>query len=125
MTGAAFIFLTEADQKKLVLHLKQSLYSFASLGKFKTTRYSTKPVQAWFLKSSEDKCRFFKDGKCSVYEARPTQCRTFPFWPENMTQDKWAKIGELCPGIGKGESQPLKSLLEQVEADRELCSHSK
>lgn len=25
-------------------------------------------------------CHFWKDGKCSVYKARPLNCRLFPFW---------------------------------------------
>ena len=28
-------------------------------------------------------CIFWDDG-CTVYPVRPTQCRTFPFWPENL-----------------------------------------
>lgn len=44
-------------------------------------------------------CVFFDTQKkcCSVYDARPTQCRTFPFWDYFKE-----KIGELkieCPGV--------------------------
>ncbi|MDH4064303.1 MAG: YkgJ family cysteine cluster protein [Acidobacteriota bacterium] len=45
----------------------------------------------------------FWNGKCTVYEARPTQCRTFPFWKETVkTPASWAQAGELSPGIGTG-----------------------
>jgi Fe-S-cluster containining protein len=44
-------------------------------------------------------CIFYdrEAGGCSVYEARPTQCRTFPFWDYYKT-----RVDELkreCPGI--------------------------
>ena len=32
---------------------------------------------------SDGPCFFYKNG-CSIYDVRPTQCRTYPFWPEIM-----------------------------------------
>lgn len=44
---------------------------------------------------------------CSVYTARPTQCRTWPFWPENLRSRRhWQRAAQTCPGIGRG---PLHS----------------
>lgn len=49
-------------------------------------------------------CEFLVDGGCSVHEVKPTQCRTFPFWPELLeSRREWHKTGKWCPGIGKGE----------------------
>lgn len=49
-------------------------------------------------------CCFLINNKCTIYEARPLQCRTWPFWPENMKQTTWKKeIKPYCPGIGKGK----------------------
>ncbi len=40
---------------------------------------------------------------CTVYEARPAQCRTFPFWPENVASPSdWEQVGASCPGQGIG-----------------------
>jgi Fe-S-cluster containining protein len=40
---------------------------------------------------------------CSIYEARPTQCRTWPFWTENLTSHgAWDDAGVTCPGINNG-----------------------
>lgn len=36
-------------------------------------------------------------GGCSVYEARPTQCRTFPFWDYYKTRAE--ELKRECPGI--------------------------
>lgn len=44
-------------------------------------------------------CVFFdtKKKQCEIYEARPNQCRTFPFWDYFKTNIKEAK--EECLGI--------------------------
>lgn len=49
-------------------------------------------------------CIFWSaDAGCSVYEDRPRQCRTFPFWPENVvTPESWEAVVEDCPGAGEG-----------------------
>ena len=45
---------------------------------------------------------------CQVYEARPDQCRTWPFWTENLeTPDEWARAGRGCPGIDRGPTHDL------------------
>jgi Fe-S-cluster containining protein len=51
--------------------------------------------------------------KCSVYDARPLQCRTWPFWPENLSsRTRWNDSGRRCPGINEGR----KFTRRQVEA---------
>ncbi len=49
-------------------------------------------------------CIFWQAGKgCTVYSARPTQCRTWPFWDDNIeTPEDWKQVKEGCPGAGKG-----------------------
>jgi hypothetical protein len=53
--------------------------------------------------------------KCTVYEARPRQCRTWPFWKSNVrTEQTWAETCEACPGSGKGKLYQLEEIQEQV-----------
>jgi len=48
----------------------------------------------------DKKCSFYKPDACSVYEARPSQCRSFPYWLENMKyEDRLMEASEYCPGI--------------------------
>ncbi|MCK4626096.1 MAG: YkgJ family cysteine cluster protein [Phycisphaerae bacterium] len=53
-------------------------------------------------------CIFLQpDGKggrnCRIYDARPVQCRTWPFWPSNIADaDSWCLAGRRCPGINRG-----------------------
>ncbi len=53
--------------------------------------------------------------KCTVYRARPIQCRTWPFWDSTVTKPKdWKQTCEVCPGAGTGKLYTL----EQIEAAR-------
>jgi len=48
-------------------------------------------------------CVFFTPAGCRVYPARPHQCRSFPFWPDNVaTPAAWEDVGRRCPGVGRG-----------------------
>lgn len=50
---------------------------------------------------------------CGVYMARPTQCRTWPFWPENLASPRaWleAKSRTPCPGMDKGTLIPVDQI---------------
>lgn len=47
-------------------------------------------------------CVFLKDNKCSVYQARPIQCRTYPWWKQNLnSQESWDRAAQECEGINK------------------------
>lgn len=64
-------------------------------------------------------CIFFdgKSRKCTVYEARPRQCKTWPFWDSNLASpESWAETCEVCPGSGKGKLYQL----EAIEAQRSV-----
>jgi len=53
--------------------------------------------------------------KCLIYPVRPTQCRTWPFWPGNLNRPiDWSLASVRCPGINRG---PLHSY-EQIEQKR-------
>ena len=42
-------------------------------------------------------CVFLFNNKCRIYEARPEQCRTFPFWKRIMKNSKdKAHVAEYC-----------------------------
>ena len=61
-------------------------------------------------------CVFFDTEKrnCSVYEARPRQCRTWPWWNSNLQSEKaWKETCEICPGSGKGKLYSLEHIEEQ------------
>lgn len=49
-------------------------------------------------------CVFIKDGRCTIYPARPTQCRTWPFWKSNLkAPDDWSWAAQRCAGVNRGK----------------------
>lgn len=71
------------------------------------------------LKEREDAnydCVFLdsKTRKCTVYNARPRQCRTWPFWDSCVkTPEAWEATCEACPGSGKGRLYQLGEIEAQ------------
>lgn len=45
-------------------------------------------------------CIFLKNKKCTIYSVRPTQCRTFPWWPQLLkSREDWEEAAHYCEGI--------------------------
>ena len=66
-------------------------------------------------------CVFFdgKTRKCTVYAARPRQCRTWPFWDSNIrTPEAWAETCQVCPGSGTGPLYQLETIERQAAVIR-------
>ena len=40
---------------------------------------------------------------CGIYSVRPLQCRTWPFWTQNLkSPDTWNEAHRICPGMDQG-----------------------
>lgn len=82
-----------------------------------TRRYCQKKDGKWHLVEVENSpdCIFLVDKKCGVYKARPTQCRTWPFWPELMNAKAWRQdVANFCPGVGHGRVYTKEEIAAQV-----------
>jgi Fe-S-cluster containining protein len=93
-----FVFLTKDDRKRIATQLGLNLATF-------TRKYCQRTNGFFHLKEDPQNtdCMFLKEKRCSIYEARPIQCRTWPFWPEVMNAKTWKKeVVTFCPGVGKG-----------------------
>lgn len=56
---------------------------------------------------------------CSLYEDRPAQCRTFPFWPEHIRSPRsWQKLSRACEGVGRGGFVPVEAVRVEREKQR-------
>ena len=52
--------------------------------------------------------------KCTVYSARPRQCKTWPFWDSNIrTPADWQQTCQVCPGSGQGKTYALQQIEDQ------------
>lgn len=69
---------------------------------------------------ADGRCSFLgADGRCRVYAARPTQCRTYPFWPEVLrSRGAWRAEAARCEGIDRGTVVPLAKVRAALLAQR-------
>ena len=96
-TGApGFVWVTQAEVARLAAHLAIPVADFGR-------RYLRRVGSRYSLREEPNgDCVFYKRG-CTVYPARPTQCRTFPFWPEHLrSRSAWDEAAGACPGMNSG-----------------------
>jgi hypothetical protein len=109
-----YVYLTLKDRQRLAKHLKLTTRAF-------TQKYCINTDGYFHLNDLKENCQFLEGKGCSVYEARPAQCRTWPFWPENMSAKAWNReVVSFCPGVGKGRlysEDEIKALLAQDPVD--------
>lgn len=93
-----YVYLTSDDRKRFAKYFDLTVTRF-------TRKFCEKKEGHTYLKNPDSDCSFLRDKRCSVYEARPTQCRTWPFWPENLNPKSWrTDVESFCPGVGKGKT---------------------
>jgi len=58
-------------------------------------------------------------GGCSIYEARPAQCRNFPYWVSLfLSENNIKKESERCPGLYSGDTIiPKKEIIKRLKID--------
>lgn len=64
---------------------------------------------------------------CLVYAVRPSQCRTWPFWSNNLESPQaWRRAAKSCPGCNRGRVYRLEEIGLMVQNKTETtCSDSK
>ena len=110
-----FVFLTVEDRKRFAKHLGITVPAFQK-------KYCEQTKGLWHLREDKAKpdCMFLLEKRCSVYEARPNQCRTWPFWPEVMNAKAWkSEVASFCPGVGKGRVHTKEEIEESMARDVE------
>lgn len=56
--------------------------------------------------------------QCCIYDVRPAQCRTWPFWAENLASpDDWNRVALRCPGINRGRLYTYEEI-ERIRKNR-------
>lgn len=117
-TGApGFVWLNEEDIERFCKSLDLPREEFLR----RYTRKIGKRVSLLEDKTHFD-CVFLKDNKCTVYEARPAQCRTYPWWVSNLKSEKdWIETASVCEGINheEGDFIPLEKIQEELKKCKE------
>jgi Fe-S-cluster containining protein len=111
--GYGYVYLTLDDRRALAQNLGIGTAAF-------TRKYCEQDGGIWKLKDAPtEECVFLKDKRCSVYTARPTQCRTWPFWPETLNAKTWSgEVASFCPGVGRGKTWTPEEVETQLNIQR-------
>lgn len=116
-----YVYVTAADRKRMATLKGMTTAAF-------TKKFCQKAEGLFRLldgpaenpkKPNVRPCVFLEAKRCSIYEARPTQCRTWPFWPETMSAKAWKKdVAAFCPGVGKGRTWGKEEIDANVTEQR-------
>lgn len=69
--------------------------------------------------SPEYDCILWGQDGCRVYEHRPLQCRSFPFWAANLeSPEAWERLKADCPGVDSGGLHPAEEIRDWLERGR-------
>jgi Fe-S-cluster containining protein len=64
-------------------------------------------------------CILWGQDGCKVYQHRPLQCRSFPFWVANLASpEDWERLKQECPGVGSGSLHSADAIREWLERAR-------
>jgi Fe-S-cluster containining protein len=134
------VYLYNEDIKRLANHLNfkgfEGLREFAKrylkiiddsflwkeIGGERKKIYRFKTLAFKFI-GNDDHCPFLKDNKCSVHEARPFQCRCFPFWQMMISSNSnFINYSKKCLGLRqlKGNFYSKENILEWAMAEHKL-----
>lgn len=98
------IWVNEEEIIKISDYLKMPVDQFAK-------KFLRKIVKRYSLiELHNGDCVMFDNG-CKIYPVRPYQCKSFPFWLQNLeTQEKWEALKDECPGIDKEKLYTLEEI---------------
>jgi Fe-S-cluster containining protein len=116
------VLVSEGEANALAARLGMSVGDFLE-------RYTHKTSQGRSLKERKTEfgydCVFLDREKipgkavCGVYEDRPAQCRTWPFWKSNLTsRNAWERAKRTCPGMDKGKQYTV----QQIRIQRDVIA---
>ncbi|KXZ44484.1 hypothetical protein GPECTOR_67g324 [Gonium pectorale] len=103
----AQIWVSPDEIRRIAKYLNMSVQRFLDTH---TKQYSK--YKGWrMLKTGEANasCIFLgADNKCSIHPVRPSQCSTYPWWPELMVDREWEwEKANVCEGFDHAEAGPL------------------
>lgn len=109
-TGSSgYVWVNLAEAKAIALRLLISLDDF--IHKYTRKIGNRLALKERYIDKQYD-CIFLEGKRCTIYEERPQQCRTYPWWKENVhSSTSWDEESARCEGINHADA-PLISLQE-------------
>jgi hypothetical protein len=112
-----YVFLTKDDLRRLLarlgLEFKAFFRGYCALVDVGTgMALSLREVPR---ENGSNDCVLWGAGGCEVYEERPIQCSTYPFWSSIMeSRESWRREALSCPGIDSGETRSREYIEERL-----------
>lgn len=109
------VYLQARESRRLARHLGLGLRDFHA-------RFTVRDADGYrSLRFTGGHCVFLDGTVCYVHEAKPVQCRTWPFWPELLrSRATYAReVQSFCPGSRTGAFVPASAIRRQL---RELAA---
>jgi Fe-S-cluster containining protein len=107
-----YVYLTEEDLRRAAAAVSLRPGAFEKRFVYRTRNFLR------LRKPRDSECRFLTEHGCRLHPAKPTQCRTFPFWPELIGEPgAWQETAGYCPGIGRG---PLITIEAAIRVANEM-----
>lgn len=106
-----YVLVSDAEAAALAARLSMEIEVFlntyttmTAAGRSLTERKTEFGMDCVFL----DRSKIPGRAVCGVYEDRPIQCRTWPFWPSVVrSRQTWERARNVCPGIDRGTKYDL------------------
>jgi len=116
-TGApGYVWINKAEILAMAARLKIEPEDFQQ-------RYTRSiGIRKSLIEVAHGDCVFFDSDcrMCQVYEVRPCQCRTWPFWTSNLaTPQAWQEVASRCPGCDRGPVFSLQQIRSRIDGDGE------
>lgn len=110
---AGYVWFSEDEGKRIADYLQLDETTFRR-------RFAHRANGKWSLNENKtahgQDCVFLRrsdqgQALCSIYPVRPVQCRTWPFWHENLrTPTDWRRAAKTCPGIDQGRFYAIEQI---------------
>ncbi|MBN2594680.1 MAG: YkgJ family cysteine cluster protein, partial [Sedimentisphaerales bacterium] len=122
--GEGYIWVTKPEIEIIADFLKMTA------GKFRQKYLRRVGLRTTIIEHHSTKdCIFLQAGaggkQCMIYSVRPSQCRSWPFWPNNLASaGAWNKAARKCPGIDRGRLYSFEEI-EEIKRGRKWWQGSK
>ena len=106
-----YVWVTKAEIQEM------AAASGATVAEFESRFVQQVGIRKSLIERPNGDCIFFdgRERRCRVYQARPRQCRTWPFWQSNLgSPSRWKETCEACPGSGQGRLVPCEEIEDQI-----------
>jgi hypothetical protein len=109
-----YVYLSEHDILGIARYLEINMKDFVK--KYTRLVYMFHEQRLSLVEKNNYDCVFW-DSLCTIYPARPHQCRTYPFWKRHLVSKReWEKTAAFCPGINRGRVYSQKEIEELMNS---------